>query len=57
MKDIEFKMKSETRRVMCHDCFTIVFGKVFFMEHKGAVAHFIFPTIEEPFICDNCRKK
>ena len=56
-KTIEFKMLSEMRRVMCYKCFTIVFTKVFFMAHKSAVTHFIFPTKEKPFICDECKKK
>ena len=57
MLELTFKMKKETRKVMCYRCFTVVQGEVFFMECKGALAHFIAPTIDKHFICDECKKK
>jgi len=57
MLELTFKMKSEMRKIICHECLAVVHGKVFFMEMKGALVHFLSPTKDNHFICDECKEK
>lgn len=54
VREIKFSMVSETRLVSCSKCLRGFDIKVFWMEHNGAICHFIFPVKEKPFVCKDC---
>lgn len=54
IREIEFQMVSEERRVSCSKCLRGFDIKVFWMEHKGAICHFIFPVKDNQYICEDC---
>ena len=54
IKGIEYQLKSEERRVSCSRCLRGFDTKVFWMETGGAICHFIFPTKEQPYVCEDC---
>ncbi len=54
MREIEFQLKSEERRVSCSKCLRGFDIKVFWLECEGAICHFVFPVKDKPYICKDC---
>ncbi len=54
IREINFSMVSEERKVSCSKCLKSFDIKVFWMEHDGAICHFIFPVADKPFVCKEC---